>query len=194
MYFMSIYVIIGTGKFNFYTVKIGISGGRMNYIDIILIIVALIGFLIGWKLRGIFMIIVPAAFLLGIVAANLGYHNLSALLAKHISEESSRTVISYCAIFLIASSIIVFLGVFISHFFDFLSLAFLDRILGAAIMITVLIILVYLGLDHMRDKNMFNLNTGLQHSLFFPYIQKYADFIFKIPILKQFTIANHIIK
>jgi uncharacterized membrane protein required for colicin V production len=166
----------------------------MNYIDIILIIVVLLGFFIGWKLRGIFMIIIPVAFILGIVAANFGYHGLAKLFVKHIADESRRTTISYVIIFLVTSSFIVFAGVFITHFFDFLSLAFIDRILGAAILITALLIPAYLVLDYMSDRNMFHFAVDLKKSMFFPHLKAYITFLLKVPILKQLSVVDKIIK
>ena len=166
----------------------------MNYIDIMLIIIALFGFFIGWKLRGIFVIIIPVAFILGIVAANFGYRGFARLFAKHIAEEPRRTFIAYLIIFLVTSSIIIFTAVFISHFFDFLNLAFIDRILGAAVIITALMIPSYLVLDFMNDRNMFHFAADLKRSCIFPHLKTYVTFLFKVPILKQLSIVNKIIK
>ncbi len=166
----------------------------MNYIDIIILVTVLLGFFIGWKLRGIFMIIIPIAFLAGIVTANFGHVWLAKLLAPHVSDPSRSVLFSYLIIFILASSLIVFVGVAITHFFEFMSLAFIDRILGSILLITLLLVPVYLTFNFLGEKNLFNFKKDLKKSLTYPVVKAYSKFIFRIPVAKEAVKAEKIIK
>ncbi|MEI7542100.1 MAG: CvpA family protein [bacterium] len=166
----------------------------MNYIDVILIIIAIIGLLIGWKLRGVLTIVIPIAFLVGIFIANYGYHSMAEVLIKYIPTESKRFLISYVIIFLIASCVIIFVGVLLSRFFDFFNLAFIDRIFGAALMITLLLIPVYFLFMKMEGIAKFNFTQDVNKSFLFPYVKNYIEFILRIPVLKHLDMVGKILK
>jgi uncharacterized membrane protein required for colicin V production len=166
----------------------------MNYIDVIFIITALTGFFVGWKLRGVLMVVIPIAFLTGIFAANFGYQGLAEMLVKHIPTASKRLLISYVIIFLIASSIIVVMGVVLSRFFDFFNMAFIDRIFGAAILITVLIIPVFFLFTRLNGIDRLDFKGDTRKSLFYPYIKTYVGLIYKIPVLKHLDVIEKILK
>ena len=166
----------------------------MNYIDIVLIITVIIGFFIGWKLRGVLMIVLPLAFLAGIFAANLGYLSLAGTMVKQIPTESKRLLISYVIIFLCASSVLVLVGVLLSRFFDFFNLAFIDRIFGALILITVLLIPVYFLFDKLDGISKLNFAVDTENSFLFPYLKTYVKFIFKIPVFKHLDIVEKILR
>src|ERR1035437_207526 len=166
----------------------------MNYIDIVLIITIIIGFSIGWKLRGVLMVVIPVAFLAGIFVANTSYHFFALGLVKYIPTESKRFLISYVIVFLIASSILVFIGVFLSRFFDFFNMAFIDRIFGAAILITLLLIPVYFIFDKAAGFGKLNFAKDTAKSFLFPYLKTYIGFLFKIPVLKHLDMVKKILK
>ena len=167
---------------------------KMNYIDVILIVTVLIGFFIGWKMRGVLMVVIPLAFLAGIFSANAGYHGLSLMLVKFIPTESKRVLISYVIIFLLTGSVFVFIGVLLSRFFDFFNMAFVDRIFGAAILITALIIPVYFLFNKLDGFAKLNFLKDTGKSFLFPYVKTYVSFIFKIPVLKHLDVVEKILK
>ena len=166
----------------------------MNYIDVILIITVMTGFFLGWKLRGVLIVVIPIAFIAGIFAANSGYLSLSGMLIKQIPTESKRLLISYVIVFLAASSILVFAGVVLSRFFDFFNMAFVDRIFGAALLITVLIIPVFFLFDRLEGISKLNFKGDTSKSLLFPYVKTYIGFVLKIPVLKHLNIVEKILK
>jgi uncharacterized membrane protein required for colicin V production len=166
----------------------------MNYIDIVILIAVITGFFIGWKLRGILIVIIPLAIIAGIFAANLGYHNLAGLLVKHIPTESKRFLISYSVIFLVTSSVIIFAGVVLSRFFDFFNLAFIDRIFGAAILISLLLVPLYLLFDKYKGVWGFDFSKDAGKSLMFPYLKTYISYIFKIPVFQHLDAVTKILK
>lgn len=166
----------------------------MNYIDVILIITAIIGFFLGWKLRGVLMVVIPLAFIAGLFAANYGYHSMAGILAGYIPTESKRFLISYVIIFLIASSILILIGVLLSRFFDFFNMAFMDRIFGAVLLITLLLIPAYFLFTKLEGFANLNFKTDTGKSLLFPYVKTYINFIFKIPVLKHLDTVSKILK
>ena len=166
----------------------------MNYIDVVLIITAITGFFIGWKLRGVLMVVLPIAFLAGIFAANSGYLPLARFLAEQIPTESKRYLISYVIIFLSSSSVLVLIGVLLSRFFDFFNMAFIDRTFGAIILITVLLIPVYFLFDKLDGIAKLNFSTDTGNSFLFPYLKTYITFLFKIPVFKHLDMVEKILR
>jgi uncharacterized membrane protein required for colicin V production len=166
----------------------------MNYIDIILIIIAAFGFFIGWKMRGVLVVIIPVAFIAGIITANFFYHPLSALLSSYIKDDSKRTLLSYTIIFALACGIIVSGGFALSRVFDFFNMAFVDRIFGAAILITLLAIPLYLIMRNLGGSDLLPFHKDLAKSTLFPYLKNYVEFIFKIPLLKSFAVVDRLLK
>jgi uncharacterized membrane protein required for colicin V production len=166
----------------------------MNYIDIILIIAAMFGFFLGWKMRGVLVVIIPVAFIAGIITANVFYHPLSALFTSAIREESKRILLSYTLIFAVTCGIIISLGFALSRVFDFFNMAFIDRIFGAAILITLLAIPAYLLLQKLNGPENLQMHKDLAKSALFPYMKNYVEFIFKIPLLKNFSVIDRLIR
>jgi uncharacterized membrane protein required for colicin V production len=165
----------------------------MNYIDVIIIIVGLTGFFIGWKMRGVLVVIIPVGFIAGIIAANYLYHPLSTILTPLLKDSSKRVLISYTVVFAIACGIIISLGFAISGVFDFFNMAFVDRIFGAAILITILAIPLYLLFQKLGGLKGFQLRADLEKSVIFPYMRNYVEFIFRIPFFNHFSVLNKII-
>jgi len=169
----------------------------MNYIDIILIIILFFSFAIGWKFRGIYLIVIPVAFFTGIVFANVGYPVLAALLKDVIPNETKRMLISYTLVFLSFAGLVVVAGMLVTKFFDFFQLTIIDRVLGAIIFISVIIIPVYFlftFLDRTAGSALPGFHESIKNSLFFPAIQKYVFFIIKLPALKHLAIIETILK
>ena len=125
---------------------------------------------------------------------NYGYHSMAEVLIKYIPTESKRFLISYVIIFLIASCVIIFVGVLLSRFFDFFNLAFIDRIFGAALMITLLLIPVYFLFMKMEGIAKFNFTQDVNKSFLFPYVKNYIEFILRIPVLKHLDMVGKILK
>jgi len=168
----------------------------MTYIDIILIIIFLMAFIIGWRLRGIYTITIPIAFFIGLFAANMGYITMSEILNKIITNEAKRMLISYTILFLIASSIVIIIAYTFAKFFDFFKLTIFDRILGAIIFICFTSIPVYFIIFTLvkLNFNYFNFINAVKNSVIFPHIEKLTIFIIHLPILKHFSIVKTIIK
>ncbi len=165
----------------------------MNYIDVIIFIIVMLGFIIGWKLRGILTVVIPAAFFAGIVASNYGYKPFSGLFVNFMADNGNRETLAYILIFLICSSILIFAGVALSRFLDFLSLAFIDRLFGAALLITVFAIPAFLLMDWLSHIQRFNLSADLHGSFLYPYMETYCEWFFKIPVLKDINIVQKIL-
>jgi uncharacterized membrane protein required for colicin V production len=140
------------------------------------------------------MIVLPLAFLAGIFAANMGYLSLAGHLIKQIPTESKRFLISYVVIFLASSSVVVLVGVLLSRFFDFFNLAFIDRIFGALLLITVLLIPVYFLFEKLDGIAKLNFQSDTGRSLLFPYLKTYVTFIFKIPVFKHLSMVEKILR
>jgi uncharacterized membrane protein required for colicin V production len=169
----------------------------MNQIDIAIIILMLAFFAIGWKLRGVYVIIIPVAFFAAVLFANITFGVFAKVLAKGIPNEAKRHLIAYSLAFLIAATAVVFAGMFLARSFDFFKLTFVDRALGAVILITVMLIPVYMLLTFMDKQlhfNLFDFHNALKKSLLYPKIGKYAVFIMKLPLLKHFGVLESILK
>lgn len=168
----------------------------MTYIDIILIIIFLMAFTIGWRLRGIYTITIPIAFFIGLFFANAGYTTMSEILSKTIINETKRMLISYTILFLIASSIVIIIAYTFAKFFDFFKLTIFDRILGAIIFICFISIPIYFIIFTMvkLNFNYFNFINAVKNSFIFPHLEKLTLFIIHLPVLKHFSIIKTIIK
>ncbi len=167
----------------------------MTYIDIFLIIIFLFSFILGWNLRGIYVITIPIAFFSGILIANIGYHSLADMLTKHITNETKCFLISYTILFIITSSIVISIAYTFARFFDVFKLTIFDRILGAVIFICFISIPVYFTLIGLIkiNFNWFNYNNALNNSLLFPYLEKLTFFIIRLPVLKHFFAIKKIL-
>jgi uncharacterized membrane protein required for colicin V production len=169
----------------------------MNQIDFALLIIILACFAFGWKLRGVYMIIVPVAFFIGIFFANITYDAFSNMLAAGVPNEAKRRMIAYCISFIISAGVVIFIGMFLARGFDFFKLTFLDRALGAAILISVMLTPIYflfIFLDNKLHFNLMDFHLALKHSLFFPRIQKYVEFLSCLPMLRQLAMLEAILK
>ncbi len=167
----------------------------MTYIDIILIIIFLFAFILGWNLRGIYVITIPIAFFLGILVANIGYLSLAELLVNYISNETKRFLMSYTILFLIASSLVIAIAYTFARFFDVFKLTVFDRILGAIIFICFISIPTYFVLISLLKVNFnwFNYINALNNSLLFPHLEKLTFFIIRLPVLKHFFFIKKIL-
>lgn len=169
----------------------------MNYIDLIFILLIVLFFFLGWQLRGIYIAVIPIAFFVGILAANAGYNFFAAKVFKFIVKDTSRVLLSYSTSFLIASSIIVLIALSIARFFDYHKMTALDNFLGAAAMILTMAIPIYFLFLFLGEKvtmKGLHFKESLNHSMIFPYIQKFALFVVRLPILQDFLKYNIIIK
>jgi uncharacterized membrane protein required for colicin V production len=168
----------------------------MNHIDITLIILILISFAIGWKLRGVYVIIIPIAFFAAVLFANLTFGIFAKVLEHGVPNEAKRHLIGYSIAFLMAAAVVVFAGMFLAGGFDFFRLTFIDRALGAVILITVLLIPIYLLFSFIDSLhfNLFDFHNALKKSMLYPKIGKYVAFIMKLPVLKNFKILETILK
>lgn len=166
----------------------------MNYIDIILCIVVFFAFLIGWKTRGMIIMMVPAALLAGIITANLGYVPFSKILTfMHAPEK--RLLLAYTLIFLTASTAVVFFFMAMVKAFDFFALAFVDRAVGAILIISFALIVSMYSFSLLAEK--MEKNTGFQQSLedskVYSLSVKYLGFAGKISIDKQLAVLKSLI-
>jgi uncharacterized membrane protein required for colicin V production len=168
----------------------------MNHIDIAIIVLILASFAIGWKLRGVYVIIIPIAFFVAVLFANLTFGLFAKILEKGVPNEAKRHLIGYSIAFLLAAAAVVFAGMFLARGFDFFKLTFIDRALGAIILITVLLIPIYLLFSFMDNLhfNFFDFHNALKKSMLYPKIGKYVIFIMKLPVLKHFKILESILK
>lgn len=168
----------------------------MNHIDIAIIILVLASFAVGWKLRGVYVIIIPIAFFAAVLFANLTFGVFAKILTG-IPNEAKRHLIAYSIAFLIAAAATVFFGMFLAKGFDFFKLTFVDRALGAVILITVLLIPIYLlftFMDKQLHFNFFDFHNALKKSLLYPKIGSYVLFVMKFPLLKHFKVLEAILK
>ncbi|HRU39287.1 MAG TPA: CvpA family protein [Candidatus Goldiibacteriota bacterium] len=169
----------------------------MNHIDAAIIVIILASFLIGWKLRGVYVIIIPAAFFAGVFFANLTFGIFAKALAAGVPNEAKRHLIGYSISFIIGASVIVLAGIFLARGFDFFKLTFVDRILGALILITAMLLPLYMliiFLDRQVHFNLFGFHEGLKKSLLFPKIEKYSLLVLKLPLLKHLRALEAILK
>ena len=169
----------------------------MNYIDIIIVITVFLAFAMGWRFRGIYLIVIPIAFFTGIITANVGYPLMSFFLKSSIINETKRILISYTLVFLIFSSSVVFAGIFAAKFFDFFKITFIDRALGSLIFISIVLIPFYFLLSFLDNAVGFaalNFHESLKNSLFFPSVEKYVFFIIKLPALEHLSVFKTILK
>jgi uncharacterized membrane protein required for colicin V production len=169
----------------------------MNHIDIAIIILILACFAVGWKLRGVYVIIIPVAFFAAVLFANLTFGLFAKVLEAGVPNEAKRHLIGYTIAFLIAAAAVVFAGMFLAKGFDFFKLTFIDRTLGAILLITVLLVPIYLMLSFLDNQvhfNLFDFHNALKKSLLYPKIGKYAVFVLKIPLLKHFKVLEAILK
>ncbi|MFP4465951.1 MAG: hypothetical protein ACLFP1_02765 [Candidatus Goldiibacteriota bacterium] len=167
----------------------------MNYIDIFLIITLFLFFAIGWKLRGIYLIIVPIAFFTGIITANIGYTEFSRALTFMESEEK-RLLLSYTLLFLLGSCIIVFAAITAARFFDFFKLTFIDRALGAFIFMSAAAIPLYLFMNMLNKltlTDVINYHTALVESFLFGKLESYALFLVKLPLVEHLSVMRSIL-
>lgn len=173
-----------------------ITEGNLNYIDILIIISLLFFLMVGWNIRGIYMILIPLAFFLGIFVANLTYFSLASVLENTIPNEAKRYLISYSIIFLTVITIIVFSGITTAKFFDFFKLAFVDRFLGAILMCFLLAIPLYFLLMFIGKTgfNGFDFQGMLKDSFLFAKLKIYATAVFKLPMIKQLSALERILK
>lgn len=169
----------------------------MNYIDITLIVLLIVFFAIGWKLRGVYVIIIPIAFFAAVLVANITFGVLAKVISAGVPNEAKRHLIAYSIAFLLAAAAVIAVGVFLAKSFDFFKLTFVDRALGAALLITVMIIPVYLGLSFLDYKvhfNMFDFHEALKKSVLYGKIAKFSGFILKLTLLKHFKALEFILK
>ena len=168
----------------------------MNYIDIFIIISLMFFLMVGWNIRGIYMILIPLAFFLGIFLANVTYFSLASALEGLIPNEAKRYLISYSLIFLTVITVIVFAGITTAKFFDFFKLAFIDRFLGAVLMCLLLSIPLYflLYFIHKTGFNGFDFQVHLKGSFLYSRLEIYAAAVFKMPFIKQLSAFERILK
>lgn len=170
--------------------------GNLNYIDIFIVISLLFYLMVGWNIRGIYMILIPLSFFLGIFIANLTYYSLAGVLENAIPNEAKRYLISYSIIFLTVITVIVFSGITTAKFFDFFKLAFVDRFLGAILMCFLLAIPLYFLLLFIGKTgfNGFDFQGALKDSFLFAKLKIYATAVFKLPMIKQLSALERILK
>lgn len=159
----------------------------MNYIDIFIIISLMFFLMLGWNIRGIYMILIPLSFFSGILLANLTYASLASVLQNIIPDDAKRQLISYSVIFLAVIVVIVFAGITTAKFFDFFKLVFIDRFLGAVFMCLLLAIPLYFMLFFIgkTEFNAFGFQGYLKTSFLYSKLELYASSVFKMPFIKQ---------
>lgn len=169
----------------------------MNYIDIILLLICVLFFVLGWKARGIYLIVIPLAFFFGIIAANYGSAWLDPKLAKLIKNDVTRSLFAYALVFLVASGLVVLGLLSLARFFDYHDMSVFDRLLGSLALILLMLIPTYYLLLFLGEKLTYkplHLKETLGKSYFFPYLQKYVLFAVNLGVLKDFLKYNLIIK
>ena len=166
----------------------------MNYIDIILVIFIFFSFLIGWKARGMLVIMVPAALILGIITANLGYQPFAKLLT-FINQPEKRQLLAYTLLFLTASTAVVFFFMAIIKAFDFFALAFLDRAIGAFILICVILLISTYSFSVLETKleKQSGFQQALEDSKVYTLSNKYLGFAKKVNVEKQLMVLKSLI-
>ncbi|MBN2753898.1 MAG: CvpA family protein [Candidatus Goldbacteria bacterium] len=166
----------------------------MNYIDIILCIVIFFGFLAGWKTRGMIVMMVPFALLAGIITANLGYKPFSEML-NFVSDPEKRLLLSYTLLFLTASTAVVFFFMALVKAFDFFALSFVDRALGAALIISFALLISMYSFSLLEDKmeKESGFHQTLSESKVYTLSSKYLGFAKKVNVEKQLAILKSLI-
>lgn len=156
----------------------------MNQVDFILFLIILLFFTIGWKIRGIYLIFLVSAFLVGIFLANMTYNFFAKNFFNSVNDVSKKIIISYLAAFVFFASIVVIIGILLSKFFDFINLTIFDKIFGAIILVTVGLIPFYFILNFMVSIDAFGFKLAAKKSILFPLVKKYVISFLNLPIFK----------
>lgn len=167
----------------------------MSAIDITLIIIAFLCFLIGWRIRGVYLFIIPLAFFVGIIAANYGHVPFLKLLTKSYASSPKGLMISYAIIFLFAVSSVVIAGIFLAKFLDVFKIDLVDKALGGFLMIAVAAAPVYYMLIWGQTKIKAEWYTkAVENSVLLPFLAKYAAFLIKLELSSQVGVLKSLIR
>jgi len=151
-------------------------------------------FLLGWKARGMIIMMVPAALLLGIITANIGYQPFAKII-PFISSAEKRQLFAYTVLFLASSTVVVFFFMAMVKAFDFFALAFVDRAVGAVLIISFALIVSMYSFSVLAEK--MEKNTGFQQALedskVYSLSSKYLGFAGKIRVNKQLAVLKSLI-
>jgi len=167
----------------------------MSAIDITLIIIAFLCFLIGWRIRGVYLFLIPIAFFVGILAANYGHAPFLKLLTKTHAASPKGLMISYAVIFLLGVSTVVITGMFLAKFLDVFKIDLVDKALGGFLMIAVAAAPVYYLIVWGETKIRADWYAkAVENSILLPYLAKYAAFMVKLEVSKQVGVLKSLIR
>jgi len=160
----------------------------INYIDIILFFVVIVFFLLGWRLRGIYLIIIPIAFFVGIFIANISYIAASKIMSGIIKTQPNRNLIAYTMMFVIAAIVVIFAGMTLARFFDVFKLDFIDRLLGAVIFTFIMVIPTYFLMIFISKLHASaHIKSAIETSIIMGMLKSYINFIVKFTLFKKIT-------
>jgi uncharacterized membrane protein required for colicin V production len=168
----------------------------MNYIDVTLTVLAIVCFIIGWKVRGMYILIIPAALIAGLIVANMEYKGFSGSL-KFVTGDTKKQLLAYTLLFIAASTVTVFLFIAIAKLFEFFALTIVDRAFGAVILITIMAFASYFMLINLEKTSMAknkDFRESLDRSYGFKFTSKYVGFLQKIELSKQLGTFHSLLK
>ncbi|MEI7640810.1 MAG: hypothetical protein WCJ46_04795 [bacterium] len=171
----------------------------MNYIDIILIVLLCLSFIIGWKLRGIYIIIIPLAFILGALAGTMGYEGLAKTFS-FIKNDMNRKLIAYSFLFVLGAGVVVTAGIILARLADVFALTAVDKFIGGTVCMTLLVLLLnsfYMASDKISvikvGASKTDIKADFKASAIFPYIEGYAAFLTRLPVINYLNGIKKII-
>jgi hypothetical protein len=135
----------------------------MNLLDIAASILLFIGLLLGWKIRSIRLLALAAAVCLGAWAGNHFQARLLDGFQEHFSPRLAA-ILAWVTPCLITGVAVLLLGLAVSAVFSAVLLAWLDRLAGAALAGTALLLVLAWGLARMQASPPAYLKSSLEHS------------------------------
>ena len=144
----------------------------MNFIDVIIIIIAVI-FCIKGLLRGfikeLFSVLI---IVLGLIGAFLFYRTLNTVMSVIIENEDLSLILSFAAIFVGITILLVIIRNTLMRFVDTLNFSDVDRVLGVVIGLFKGILLCGAVLIFIYNHPVLRLDRAIGRSVLFPYIAK----------------------
>ena len=160
----------------------------LNLIDIVLFFVIIAYFLLGWRLRGIYLLVIPIAFFVGIFIANLSYLATAKILTGLIKTQPNRNLMAYTLMFVISSGVVIFAGMTLARFFDVFKIDILDRILGAVLFTLIMVIPTYFVFEFLQKLPLsMHLKSNIETSLILTVIKNYVNVILKMTLFKHIS-------
>jgi membrane protein required for colicin V production len=144
----------------------------MNFIDVIIIILVVIfcikGFLRGF-VKELFSLLI---IVLGLVGAFLFYKTLNTVTSVVIENEDLSLILSFAAIFVGITIILVIIRNTLIRFVDTLNFADVDHVLGLILGLFKGVLLCGAVLMFFENHPVFHLDRAIGRSVLFPYIER----------------------